>query len=111
MKSSPKKLEYDREYNGHVGDIVLGQNELIEIAVAIVDEYVPLKCRQCNIGGKLDGASVAQAWAVTLWANDVVSTGEAGGSLRDNSGTLLNVPEPLRELFDWEKADLAKGGE
>lgn len=37
--------------------------------------------------------------AVAQWADDVVATNEAGGHLTDNGGTLLNLPEVLREFF------------
>lgn len=76
----------------------------LEKAMSIVANYIPQK--------QHDGAndwqpSDLEHEAALEWAEDVVSTHEAGGDLRANGGTLLNVPEQLREYFDWEAAEVA----
>lgn len=85
----------------------LDPHELLEKSLSVLTEIVPL--RQ---GVVFDSVSLhkliedqhQQREELLAWAEDVVSTVESDGCISANGGTLLNVPECLREFFDWDKA-------
>lgn len=88
----------------------LEPRDLLEKACSILAGEVPWKSAEDQLAAvenTLANASSEQREAVLQWAEDVVATNEAGGSIRDNGGTLLNVPDLLREFFDWEAAEAA----